>query len=456
MANGYKYVRWEFARMVLGPRGMHMTHRLNNYSFIAALLVAFVLWLAACGGDSTTPDSTGDVYLGDNSVPLYEADGGTQYEGWQPEPQIDPPAEGGEDPKELDLGQNIFAVPFDTNGIGRVVVNDFQPGKKVAFVVVNTNPIYLDAHAYYVTEPADEDDEEPTTLPVFPQLADARYTVQADFIYPGTASALAPESEPLVTLDELVSLENYQGIESSGELQSPAVIYEREALANGLEPYAALPGDKATSQIQKGEVIAFEYVAPRAGRRPIPPDPEDPEQDTSEFQFPPGYNCQSGRLVSIGAHCLVFLTTEINDGHPDTIQFTEARLHRLAREFDENIFPKATAAFGPVVSYMDNGLYRDVDRYLDPPITGADFNEENEFARSIPGTIAQTLERERKIAVFLYNGEAGGFFVHAEPDADDPGVWGVPFAVGSTIYIGTDNFPPNDNAWESGYSIMGH
>jgi hypothetical protein len=174
--------------------------------------------------------------------------------------------------------------------------------------------------------------------------------------------------QELVTASEtaLGSLGSYSGMDY-GENVSPYAIYEREALARGNVPFAAIPPAKTTSYIQKGEIRAFIYVPPRPAwpPKPVPPDPEDPDQDTTDLDWPDGYNCQYGRLTTIGAHCNVFLSTDINFGHPDTIQFTESRLNRLAREFDTKIFPIATSSFGEVVSYGETGIRRDIELYLE-------------------------------------------------------------------------------------------
>ena len=252
------------------------------------------------------------------------------------------------------------------------------------------------------------------------------------------------------------TFEGYSGMNYTAEAVNPAAIYEREALANGITPYAPIPPAKSASYIQKGEVRAFIYVAPRPEWPPkeVPPDPENPDEDTGDLQWPPGYNCQFGRLTTIGAHCNVFLTTDINFGHPDTIQFTEARLNRSAREFDTKIFTIATAAFGDVVSYGEEGIMRDVEMYLEPPITAADYDGDGNFTREVPGETDIVLENENRINVFIYNGADGGFYVGAPLSGENE--YGDPHATGSTIYIGSDNFPANDDAWEAAFSIMAH
>lgn len=416
-------------------------------SFAVLLLSAFVCALAACGGDddTTVPAAPYQIDSGGNYVAPLDIEGPSQYIGQQPEEdpvQIDPVVPP-DVPQEapFEFGDNIFAVPLDTNGAGRIVASSFSPGQRVAFIMVNLNPAWRDAHAL------------PTG--VFLPLPDSRFTITANLVTKGSAMVSADELA-VATTDSLGPLGGYSGIDYAAETQHPFVLHERDALAQGVEPFAPQPPAKSTSAIQKGELRWFIQVAPRPSwpPRPIPPDPEDPEQDTSGFLWPPGYNCQIGRLTTIGAHCLVFLTTAINDGHPDKIQFTEDRLYRLAREFDTVIFPIATTSYGEVVSYGETNVMRDIDRYLEPPITGADFDANGEFLRDLPGDLDAALENEDKINIFIYDGADGGFYIGAPLQDED--VYGEPHAVGSTIYIGSDNFPPNDNSWDASFSIMAH
>lgn len=422
---------------------------LTNPTRILALLLlgALACALAACGGgdDTTVPTVPYQIDSSGNYVPPLDITGPSQYPGQQPaeQPDLPDPVDFPDVPEEapFEFGDNIFAVPLDTNGAGRLVASSFSPGQKVAFIFVNLNPAYRDAHAL------------PTGA--FPPLPDSRITITANLVMKGVAMASAEELAA-ETADTLGPLSGYSGIGYTGDTQHPFVLHERDALAQGIEPFAPLPPAKSTSAVQKGELRYFIQVAPRPSwpPKPIPPDPEDPDQDTGNFQWPPGYNCQAGRLTTIGAHCLVFLTTAINDGHPDKIQFTEDRLYRLAREFDTVIFPTATTAFGKVISYGEVNVMRDIDRYLDPPITGADFDTNGELQRDLPGDLDEALENEEKINIFIYDGPDGGFYIGAPLEDED--VYGEPHAVGSTVYIGSDNFPPNDDSWEAGFSIMAH
>ena len=411
---------------------------IRNWVRIAALmlLVSLVFAVTACGGGSD--DTTGTI---DNTI----TGSGTDADPIETDINVYPGKDDGSndlntdtEPDEISetpfrFGDNIFEVPLDTNGTGRVVCSEFTAGQRIAFVVVNLNPTYLDAHLIPGSG--------------FPLLPESSFTVHGDLVEKSATMA-----RPVSSIESL-GLGGSNGLAASSEVLDAGAIYEREAVAQGLTPYASVPPTKTTSSIQKGELRWFTNVRPRPSWPPreVPPNPEEPEQDTSDFEWPVGYNCQSGRLVAIGAHCLVFLTTDINNGHPDTIQFTEARLNRLAREFDNTIYPTATAAFGPVQSYRDNGIMDGIDRDLE--ITGADYNG-TEYAGDAPGWFDYDISQEEKVIIFLMNAAAGGFFVGASQTSETE--YGDPYAVGSTIYIGTDNFPANDNAWEEAYSVMAH
>ena len=156
-----------------------------------------------------------------------------------------------------DFGANIYSVPIDSNGTGRVVADKFSPGQKVAFIVVNENPLFLDAHDIPGSG--------------FPILPTSSFSVQADLVLKGTASMASQDALAAQTRADLGDLSNYQGLTASSKIEDPAVIYEREAKAQGIEPYAPIPPVKSASTIQKGEIRTFVNVEPTIPPPPIPP-----------------------------------------------------------------------------------------------------------------------------------------------------------------------------------------
>lgn len=403
---------------------------------IAPWILAGLIVLAAAscgGGGTTTTPGGGNVGNQDNDVPPINPDGGTVYNG-KPGQQGPGPVDPGQVVNPLygpfDFGGQIFNIPTDTNGVGRVTADSFSPGQQVAFVVVNLNRAYWDLHS--------------SGNGGFPTIPSTNYSVQADLVVKGSSS-VKPVITPAGTQD--LGSPYYSGLIGSS---SPDSIYEREARAWGIEPYAVDNNIKSVSTIQKGEIRSFPNTPPRGGSKTVDPGPDDPTKDTSQLMYPYPYDSQDGRLVALGAHCLVFLSTEINDGHPDQVQFTQARLNRLAKEFDTVIYPRDTAAFGPVVSYAESAVYKDLNRSI--VLTGDDFDGNGEVTVDMPATQDSLLASEEKILIFIFNGDDGGFFSFG-PGVDENDIEKV---VGSTIYIGSDNFPPNDSIWDAAFSVMAH
>jgi hypothetical protein len=427
-----------------------MVKRFSAWLWVLALVVALAAGLNSCGGGGgTTSGNSGTIDTGGGRPDPLIISGPSQYGGQQldpppPIPDTTPvPTDAG-----WDVGSNIFSVPIDTNGTGRVVASHFDPGRKVAFVAVNLNPLFLDAHL---------------VGGIFPGLPTSSYTLQADLIQKG-ASSMTPWSEITeATQADLGSLDAYQGMPYKGELQNPLKIYEREAEASGRVAYAADAPTKSASLIQKGEIRTFLNIPPTIPPPPVLPG-ETNDTDPATLSYPYEYvNATDARLVAIGAHCLIFLTREINDGVPDTIQFTEDRLTRMAREFDTNIYQTETTSLGPVDNYLEGNVLLDIDRGV--RLTADDFNKNGSLAIALPGRVDTDISKEKKIILVIFKGSGpGGFFswglndaarqlLASEGRSDEISALED---VGSTLYIDAANFPANDNGWTSAYSIMAH
>ena len=444
---------WELTE-VIGHRGVTM--RLHELSRPLAVVVFVMLMLlaASCGGggDSTLPTGGGSITTGNNDVPVADfGDSTPVYDGKDTTPDM--PDANTDIPTPVDapfdFGQNIFALPMDTTGTGRIVAKNFQPGQKVAFVVVNLNPQYLNAQF----------GAGGSIL-----LPSSSYSISADLVLKGVDSAAPSFEEAAADTNDLIgSLADYDGMLFTGENQSPAAIYEREAIAAGLVPYAAEPPKAASATVvQKGEVRTFVNVEPVI---PPPPIPVDAETTIEELRYPYEYrSSQDARLVAIGAHCLIWLSTEINNGNPDSVRFTEARLHRLATEFDNVIYPTMTAALGPVETYLDGNILKGLDRSR--LLTSDDFDDSGNLINPLPGTVDAELAAEEKIHILLFNtnSSGGGFYswglsaearellVNEGREADIEDLEGV----GTTLYIQATNFPINDDGWSAAYSVIAH
>lgn len=437
-----------------------LRHRLG-----AALLATATLAVASCGGGGTTvtPGPGGQTGNGGNQVPELPLPGPPQYPGQQLPNPPDNTNPGDNTPDNPPfVYQNIFAVPITSNGQGNIVATSlsadgtgrlgFLPGQKVAMVMVNTNPAFLDAKY----------DETAQRFPVIPSSA---YSVSADLVSRGASSMASWEDIQAETAATLGSNAGYNGMSNGNGTASPTLIYEREALAQGSVPYSVPAPSKAVSVIQKGETRSFANVAPTIPPPPIGPDPDDPQRQIDDLAYPFEYtNSQRGRLVAIGAHCLIFLSTEINNGFPDTVRFTEARLNAMAQEFDTKIFPTTQAAFGPVANYDEANLFRDIDQTI--RLDATDFNQDGTLIQPLPGTVDTGISAERKIIIFLFNsvGGGGGFYspglsAGARQKLIDEGREDEleRFAeTGSTLYIDASNLPANNNSWSAANSIVAH
>jgi hypothetical protein len=445
---------------------------------MAVLGVVLAVFAASCGGggSSTTGLPPNTIGNGSNTVPGQNFDGPTQYGGQQqPTYPGDTSNNGGTNGDNSNITpnnppfvfQNVFSVPITSNGTGKIVATTltqdgtgrlgFLPGQKVAVVLVNTNPKYLDIHY----------DTNNQQFPVLPQSA---YSFTADLVARGTSS-MAPASQiQAATQQDLGSSAGYNGLVSAkgAPAQNPSVLYERAAVSQQQIPYAVAPPSKSVSTIQKGEIRTFVNVQPTIPPPPVGADPTNPQRPTDGMEYPYEYRySQDGRLVAIGAHCLVFLSTEINNGKPDTVQYTEARLNALAQEFDTKIFPTTQAAYAPLKTYTEYNIFRDLDRSIQ--LDGSDFDNSDPPMllpnKKLPGEVDTAIGNEQRMIIFLFNsgpGGGGGFYQEglsgAAIDAlTKAGRNPADFEKsGSTLYIDAANFPANDNSWTSAYSIMAH
>jgi hypothetical protein len=433
-----------------------------------ALSLALASFAGCGGGGTTVTPNPGTIDTGNNQVPDLILNGPPQYDGQDgpAPPPLPGPGTGGSVPdKPPFIYENIFSVPISSNGQGQVVASTlttdgtgrlgFLPGQKVAMIILNVNPNFLDLHY----------DEAAQTITREPASA---YSFTADLVARGSASMASWDRIQQQTREDLGQTEAYNGLYSPSGTVSPSVIYEREAISQGLTPYAVQPATKQASVIQKGEIRTFVNVPPTIPPPPIVAGPETPDRPVDELSYPFEYsNSQDGRLVAIGARCLIFLSREINDGKPDTIRFTEARLAAMAREFDTKIFPTTQAAFGKITNFDEPNIFRDLDRSI--VLTGDDFDQADPpmLTTPLPSTVDLNISQEQKMIIFLFNsggGGGGGFYVGGLSEASrqklaDEGRDDEIEAFaeeGSTLYIDANNLPANDDSWTAAYSVLAH
>jgi hypothetical protein len=111
----------------------------------------------------------------------------------------------------------------------------------------------------------------------------------------------------------------------------------------------------------------------------------------------------------------------------------------------------ATAAFGPVKNYEEASVFRDLDRSI--VLTGDDFDNKGNITRDLPGSPDFRISSEGKILIFIDNGAEGGFFTFGTTIDEKTG---QKTEVGSTLYLGGDNFPVNDADFNAAFSVMAH
>lgn len=446
-------------------------------SLVAALLV-FSFIVASCGGGGGTavnppggnsgPSQTTNPPDGSNQGPGWtdiqdnggfvpDPTGVPQYDG-RPSP-TSPPTGGGQVPGAEsvieDYGSSIVVLPQNSSGQGTIVLKNFQPGQKFVAITTNLDRNYLDFTTGSLTQGL------PFTLP------DAHYNFSADNLQKVTASAGAQGKE-LAKLEKFdISSEPYSGLEiTPGEKLEPGVLGQREveyALKTGFLK-ANMDAIRKPSALSKGIVRTFTAVDATV---PMPPieDPDSQEDTGNQFQWPWLYQYQDGRLVGIGAHCYVFLSTEINNGYPDGVKFTPERIQRLVQEFDSRIFPTTTSAFGPVRTYNEETVYYAPDRNL--RITPDDFDDQGNLTLDIQAIRDDLIEQDQRIMITILNGVSpggGGFYLSpmdrpaTEPDENSPYQTApeINHSAFSTIYLDPSNFPSNSDDWSGAYSVIAH
>ncbi len=432
--------------------------------FLIVLLAAFVL--AGCGGgDSDTPTTPtqptptdgegGNTFIPSNDVPpLNPPDSVPGYGGYVPPGLPDSGFEYPEPQESWIPGYPIFPLPVDSGGNGFLTVSSFQPGQQLALVTVNMNRAYRDWHPTA------------TQLQSFPPFA---FSLVFNLVQRRSASALAP-LEPPRPQDELnLSLEDYEGLPYVEERLPLDVIFEREyQYQKETTGYDVLAPVKTVSILSKGEVRTFTEIPRTIPLPPIQPGSDD-QQDLEDLRWPDPYYGQDGRLVAIGAHCYIFLTTEENDGFPDGVRFTERRLAAFAQEFDTNIFPKVQAAFGDILGYHNEGpgpddgpIWKYIDR--DYVLTGDDFDSDGNLINPLPGEPDFEIGRDDRVIVAMMNLPAGaaGLYQNWQRGINRPSITeegGEPpeeSYAWSTCYLDLNIFPANSDDWSQPYAVLAH
>jgi hypothetical protein len=331
------------------------------------------------------------------------------------------------------------------------VLKNFQPGQKIVAITTNLDRIYMNFSAGNILQGTEF------------RLPDSHYNFSGDILQKVTSS-----HRELAKLEKFdVSGDKYEGIEiTPGVKIDPAELGKREiehALKTGFLA-ETMDAVRQPSVLSKGVVRTFTAVDVTI---PMPPieDPTETQASDEDLQWPWIYQFQDGRLLGIGAHCYVFLSTELNNGYPDGIKFTPERIQRLVQEFDSKIFPTTTAAFGPVRTYNEETIYYAPDRNI--RLTPDDFDDEGNLLVDIPIVRDDIIEKDQRIIITILNGVApggGGFYLspadrpQSEPDEDSPYQEApqINHDAFSTIYLDPANFPDDSDDWSGAYSVLAH
>ncbi len=451
---------------------------MTRFGILASLLAAVLVLsfvIASCGGGgggtgvnppggnsgpSQTTNPPGGSQQGpgwtdvqDNGGFVPDPSGVPQYDG-RPSP-IAPPAGGGQVPGAEsvieDFGSSIVALPQNSAGQGTIVLRNFLPGQKLVAITTNLDRSYLDFTAGGVGQGL------PFTLP------DSHYNFSADILQ--KVSSSDKSTGKLEKFD--VSADAYNGLDiTPGEKLDPGILGMREvefALKTGFLK-DSMDAVRRVSALSKGIKRTFTAVDATI---PMPPivDAGSTDDTGETFQWPWIYQFQDGRLVGIGAHCYVFLSTEINNGYPDGVKFTPERIQRLVQEFDSRIFPTTTSAFGPVRTWNEETVYFSPNRDL--RLFPDDFDDDGNLINPIEPVRDDLIEKDQRILITILNGVSpggGGFYIspadrpQTEPDPNSPYQEApeINFDAFSTIYLDPANFPDNSDDWSGAYSVIAH
>ncbi len=433
------------------------------------LLVTVSIWaillVAACGGgddgDSAPPTSPptgqdeewGQTYIPSSDQPPLNPPGSLPgYDGYVP------PTETGEHPGTPEPvttwvpGPPIFSLPVDSGGNGFLTVSDFQPGQQLGLVTLNVNEAYRD------WTPVQQE------IPSFPP-----FSFSLMFSLVQRAASSAQDLEPVTPEYLDISLDDYEGLPYVEERLPVDALFERER-AHQIKTtgYDVLAPVKTASILSRGEVRTFTEIPRTIDLPPIQPG-GDEDQDLDQLRWPDPYYGQDARLVAIGAHCYIFLTTEVNEGFPDGVRFTERRLTNFAHEFDVNIFPKVQAAFGDILGYHNEGpqpgdgpIWSNIDR--DIILTGDDFDSEGNLINPLPGKADYMIGRDNRVVIAIMNLPPGAAGLYSNwqrgigrPSEEEEGqereeesyAW-------STCFLDVNIFPADSDDWSQPYAVLAH
>ncbi len=462
-----------------------MSQRKSDMVRNLVLTLSFVLvaglTFAACGGGGggSIPQQVGGTGPGGNQEneiipggptenPLAGGINQTPPRGEELPPTPDQPAE----PVLDEFPDSILRLPKDNRGEGQITIRNFDQQEKILLVTINQNPRFRNYRAGTLPEA-------PVSLPMVDYYLTAsvelpRNTAGLDQMDEAGGNLLIEGAQPVSGLDQ-----PYYGlvVDDLSKVE-PDILVERErrALIEQGRYRDIRQVLKSTSSLDLGAVRSFSRIC-RSTFDDLPTDQSGNIIPT----IPNIYFWQQGRLVAQGQHVYIFLSTEINNGFPDGVRFTQARLNRLAQTFDEKILPNTFDGLIPPELHDEFRFVEDNIYFAPPvPLGQLQFDEQGNITNFNPEQLQiqdKNIENDHKFIIFIYNqkpntpGAQGSlaFFVPGVPavtaadcgipiegqqpqDVDINNFSGITMYMGNTLGV----FPANSDDWRNAEAVLAH
>ena len=448
---------------------------------MACCLLAALL-LASCGGGGGDDDSSsntnnsgyniinpgGDSNSGtDSGNVVYDGrdkDGNTGGSG-----STDNDSSSGQTALPLDFGSNIISVPTNTINTGQLVIKKLIDGRKVLTVSINIDYQYLN----------------------YPSSAGASlkkpvqtgYSLTADLIKRPTSALFTNANTKAPETNFDFNLKNpYFGMIE--EASSPTALMDREiakSKADGRYRYKYnAENERRTSAVSLYDTRVFANICRNNIMPPIVwQDNSQSQGDNDPIAYPDVFYWQQARIVGVGAHCIIFLSREYNNGYPDTIRYTQARINRFIQEFDTKIFPTTQNILAPVKSFNESNIFFEPqlpagrDRLYREDFENEQLNKNLQYLNSPTQDVEYV--QEQRIPIFIFkpssttSGAAGIYFPSFSPVTSsecDPTVAPQDYvppqinynrANASTLYVdGSSVVPQNSDDWSGVYAVIAH
>lgn len=453
----------------------------QHWSLLFVCCLLAVLALASCGGGggddgstSSTNDSGYNIINPGNQNQNNNDSGNVVYDGRTKPGGTDSGTTDnsttGQDSLPLDFGANIITVPTNTINTGQLVIKKLIDGRKV--ITVSTNIDYS-----FLNYPS-------TAGAQLKKPVQTGYSITADLVKRPTSSlsTSANTKAPETKIDFNLKAPYFGMV---NEASSPTALLDREIAKSKADgrfhhQYNTSNSNRKSSAISLYDTRVFANICRNNLMPPIVwQDTSQSQGDNQPVAYPNVFYWQQARIVGVGAHCIIFLSREYNNGYPDTIRYTQARINRFIQEFDTKIYPTSQNILAPVKSFNETNIFFEPqlpsgrDRLYREDFENNKLKKELQYLES--PTQENTYEQEQKIPIFIFkpsastSGAAGIYYPSFSPNTSaecDPTVAPkdyVPPQVNydrsnaSTLYIdGSDVVPQNSDDWTGVFAVVSH